>query len=446
MTDTSPRTRPEALFEKAKLDDSPTVALAPEPGSRRNELAKRVALKVLERLKRDALLLHEGSDVMVLGPGGGLEAAITVHDDRAWWHLATEGSIGLGRGYIEKWWDSPNPELVVQIAARNMDSFDEIRNKLAAITTPVSDRVRRVLPKPNRDRNREDIGAHYDLGNDFFELFLDDTMTYSAAFFESADMTLAEASIAKYDRLLRKLGVAEGMTVTEIGTGWGAMALRAAEAYGADVVSTTISSEQYDEAVIRRDQAVAEGRIDHDQVKLHKEDWRDIARVSGRRSERLVSVEMIEAIDWRDYPAFFQALEANITPDGMIGMQAICVPDRRYERTKNTDDFIARFVFPGGFLPSVGTIAKVISKHTRLQLLDVDDFGWHYAETLRRWRHNMDTQLDEVRAMGLDERFIRLWRFYLAYCEAAFTERHVTVNQLVLVGPDWRPGFPDVIG
>ena len=176
-------------------------------------------------------------------------------------------------------------------------------------------------------------------------------------------MTLAEASIAKYDRLLRKLGVAESMTVTEIGTGWGAMALRAAEAYGADVVSTTISSEQYDEAVIRRDQAVAEGRIDHDQVKLHKEDWRDIARVSGRRSERLVSVEMIEAIDWRDYPAFFQALEANITPDGMIGMQAICVPDRRYERTKNTDDFIARFVFPGGFLPSVGTIAKIISKH-----------------------------------------------------------------------------------
>ena len=445
MTDASPRTRPEALFEKAKLDDSPTVVVTPEPGSRRNELARKVALRVLTHLRRDALLLTEGTEVMVLGPGDGLEAAITVHDDRAWWHLAIEGSIGLGRGYIENWWDSPNPELVVQIAARNMDSFDEIRNKLAAITTPVSDRVRRVLPTPNRDRNREDIGAHYDLGNDFFELFLDETMTYSAAFFETADMSLAEASIAKYDRLLRKLDITPGMTVTEIGTGWGAMALRAAETYGADVVSTTISSEQFDEAVVRRDQAIAGGRIDHDQVKLHKEDWRDIAKLSGRRSERLVSVEMIEAVDWRDYPAFFQALEANVAADGMIGMQAICVPDRRYERTKNTEDFIARFVFPGGFLPSVGTISKVISKHTRLQLLDVDDFGWHYAETLRRWRHNMDSQLDQVRAMGLDERFIRLWRFYLAYCEAAFTERHVTVNQLVLVGPDWRPGFPNVI-
>ena len=445
MTDASPRTRPEALFEKAKLDDSPTVVVTPEPGSRRNQLAKKVALKVLQRLQRDALVLTEGADVTILGPGDGLEATITVHDDRAWWHLATEGSIGLGRGYIEKWWDSPNPELVVQIAARNMDVFDEIRNKLATVTTPVSDRVRRILPKPNRDRNREDIGAHYDLGNDFFELFLDDTMTYSAAFFESADMSLADASIAKYDRLLRKLAITPGMTVTEIGTGWGAMALRAAQAFGADVLSTTISSEQFDEAAVRRDKAVANGSIDDGQVQLFKEDWRDIAKVGGRRSERLVSVEMIEAVDWRDYPAFFQALEDNITPDGMIGMQAICVPDRRYERTKNTDDFIARFVFPGGFLPSVGTISKVISKHTRLQLLDVDDFGWHYAETLRHWRHNMDSQLDQVRAMGLDERFIRLWRFYLAYCEAAFTERHVTVNQLVLVGPDWRPGFPNVI-
>ncbi len=446
MTDTSPRTRPEALFEKAKLVDEPTVSITPEPGSRRNQVARKVALKVLERLKRDALLLTEGDIAVVLGPGNGLEAAITVHDDRAWWHLAMEGSIGLGRGYIENWWDSPNPELVVQIAARNMDSFDEIRNNLAAFTTPVTDRVRRVLPKPNRDRNREDIGAHYDLGNDFFELFLDETMTYSSAFFETADMTLTEASIAKYDRLLNKLDIKPGTTITEIGTGWGAMALRAAQAFGADVVSTTISGEQYDEAVVRRDKAVADGEIGPDQVKLHKEDWRDIAQVSGRRSDRLVSVEMIEAVDWRDYPAFFQALEANIEPDGMIGMQAICVPHRRYERTKNTDDFIARFVFPGGFLPSVGTISKIIAKHTRLQLLDVDDFGWHYAETLRRWRHNMDSQLDEVRAMGLDERFIRLWRFYLAYCEAAFTERHVTVNQLVLVGPDWRPGFPNVIG
>ena len=184
------------------------------------------------------------------------------------------------------------------------------------------------------------------------------------------------------------------------------MALRAAQAFGADVLSTTISSEQFDEAGVRRDKAVANGSIDDGQVQLFKEDWRDIAKVGGRRSERLVSVEMIEAVDWRDYPAFFQALEDNITPDGMIGMQAICVPDRRYERTKNTDDFIARFVFPGGFLPSVGTISKVISKHTRLQLLDVDDFGWHYAETLRHWRHNMDSQLDQVRAMGLDERFI----------------------------------------
>ena len=445
MTDTARRLSPEILFEKARIDDSQPTVLAPNAGSRRHRLAKSAVLKILERIHRDALVLTEGSETTVLGPGGGLEAEITVYDDRTWWHLATEGSIGLGRGYIEKWWDSPDPELVVQIAARNMDAFDEVRNKMAAVTNPVSDRVRKVAPRPTRERNREDIGAHYDLGNEFFELFLDETMTYSCAFFETEDMSLADASIAKYDRLLNKLGVTPAMTITEIGTGWGAMALRAAEAFGADVLSTTISEEQFDEANKRRDAAVAAQRIRDGQVTLLKEDWRDIARVGRRRSDRLVSVEMIEAVDWRDYPAFFQALEANITPDGMIGLQAICVPDRRYERTKNTDDFIARFVFPGGFLPSVGTISKVVSQHTRLQLVDVDDFGWHYAETLRRWRDNLDSQVDEIKALGLDERFIRLWRFYLSYCEAAFTERHCTVNQIVLVGPDWRPGFPSVV-
>ena len=148
---------------------------------------------------------------------------------------------------------------------------------------------------------------------------------------------------------------------------------------------------------------------------------------------------MIEAVDWRDYPRFFSKIEECLAPDGMAGLQAICVPDKRYERTKNTEDFIRRFVFPGGFLPSVGAISHAVSRHTRLQLLDVEDFGAHYAETLRRWRVRFDEKLDQVRTLGLDDRFIRLWRFYLAYCEAAFLERSCTVNQIVLVGPEWRP-------
>ena len=333
---------------------------------------------------------------------------------------------------------------IVRVAARNITTLDEIRNRMADLTNPVLDRVRRLTPTPDRSRNREDIGAHYDLGNSFFQMFLDETMTYSSAVFEQTDMPLKLASLAKYDRLLRKLGVTTGTSIVEIGTGWGGMALRAASEFGARVTTTTISREQFAEANRRVKSAEAYETIEAGQIRLLEEDWRDLRGAVDQPADRLVSVEMIEAVDWRDYPDFFKAIEANIATDGMAGLQAICVPDRRYERTKNTEDFIARFVCPGGFLPSIGKISDVIARHTHLQLLDVEDFGAHYAETLRQWRMRFDDRLDEIRELGLDDRFIRLWRFYLAYCEAAFTERHCTVNQLVLVGPEWRPNGLDL--
>jgi cyclopropane-fatty-acyl-phospholipid synthase len=448
MTTVSPRpsARPELLLQKAKLAVHP----APAPNNvrvtynRRYRTARSIVTTLLGRLTRDSFIIKEGDDVAIYGPGGGIEATLTVLDPRAWWHLATEGSIGLGRGYIEGWWHSEDPDLVVRVAARNMKAIDEIRNRMADLTNPITDRVRRLGPTPDRSKNREDIGAHYDLGNNFFRLFLDETMTYSSAVFERADQALAEASNAKYDRLLRKLGVTPGMSLTEIGTGWGGMALRAASEFGAVVTSTTISHQQYAEANRRVKSAEAHQLIAPDQVRLLEHDWRDVDSAVGQRADRLVSIEMIEAVDWRDYPEFFKAIEANISSDGMVGLQAICVPDRRYERTKHTEDFIARFVFPGGFLPSIGKIAKIVSRHTHLQLIDVEDFGAHYAETLRQWRERFDNHVDELHKLGLDDRFVRLWRFYLAYCQAAFTERHCTVNQLVLVGPDWRPNGLDL--
>jgi cyclopropane-fatty-acyl-phospholipid synthase len=218
--------------------------------------------------------------------------------------------------------------------------------------------------------------------------------------------------------------------VLEIGTGWGGFALRAVDTTGCRVTTTTVSSEQLREARLRVGRA---GR--DDDVTLLDSDWRDLVG----RFDRVVSIEMIEAVDWRDYDQYFATIERCLAPDGLVGIQAICVPDRRYERTKNTEDFIRRFVFPGGFLPSLGAINRSLARATRLQIIDVEDFSAHYAETLRQWRQRFDDRTEEVRALGLDDRFCRLWRFYLAYCEAGFLERHCTVNQIVIAGPHWRP-------
>jgi cyclopropane-fatty-acyl-phospholipid synthase len=359
-----------------------------------------------------------------------LHATLEVHDGRAWTALVSEGSIGLGRGYFEGWWDSDDPVTVVRIIIRNVEWLDELRNRFSRRTGWATNRIRNALPTPSRSRNKEDIASHYDLGNEFFEIFLDETLTYSSAIFPSGEAALAEASHYKYDRMLSKLGVNAEHSILEIGTGWGGFALRAVDTAGCKVTTTTISEEQLTEATHR----VRSNNRGSD-VTLLDTDWRDLTG----RFDRVVSIEMIEAVDWRDYDQYFATIERCMEPDGLSAVQAICVPDRRYERTKNTEDFIRRFIFPGGFLPSIGAISKSVTKATRMQIVDVEDLSAHYVETLRRWRERFDERIDDVKALGLDERFCRLWRFYLAYCEAGFSERHCTVNQIVLAGPQWRP-------
>ncbi len=409
-------------------------------------------LRLLDRIERDRVVIIErggaglqtpvgesevraGDRITTLGApldlnGDQLIATLEVLDSRAWTSLVKEGSIGLGRGYFEGWWDSDDPVTVVRSIIRSLEPIDELRNRISNATGWATDRIRAALPTPGRSRNREDIASHYDLGNDFFRIFLDETLTYSSAIFPSAEAALAEGSRHKYDRLLNKLGVSSDHSVLEIGTGWGGFALRAVDTTGCRVTTTTISKEQLKEATHRVGLA---GRSDD--VTLLDSDWRDLEG----RYDRVVSIEMIEAVDWRDYDNYFATIERCLEDDGLAAIQAICVPDRRYERTKNTEDFIRRFIFPGGFLPSIGAITKSVSSATRMQVIDVEDLSAHYAETLRQWRQTFDSRLDEVYALGLDERFVRLWRFYLAYCEAGFLERHCTVNQFVFAGRHWRP-------
>lgn len=399
---------------------------------------------LLRRLISDSLTIDQLSPrrrPTVYGPGTSrvegtkpLAPTITVVDPRAWSAVLTEGSAGLGRGYVEGWWTTDDPVGVIRVLARNMEVLDRYRNRMARSTGWAADRVRRSRTGPDQHRNRDDIATHYDLGNEFFSLFLDPTMTYSAGVFTDGATTMEQASLAKYDRLLDKLGVDGDHSLLEIGTGWGGLALRAA-GRGCRVTTTTISNAQLTEASRRRDRAVEDGRIDPGSITMLDRHWRDL----DGRFDRVVSIEMIEAVDWREYDDFFSSIEDRLASDGLVGLQAICVPDQRYERAKNTEDFIRRFVFPGGFLPSLGTVIETISRSTGLQVLDIEDLSVHYAETLRRWRTRFDDNVQAVADLGLDNRFQRLWRFYLAYCEAGFLERHTTVNQIVLAGRHWRP-------
>ncbi len=408
----------------------------------RTGMAGRIMPALLSRLTEGQLTVvdhttgtatHYGSKPVRADSGNGDDghhAMVEVHDQRAWTALLAEGSIGFGRGYIEQWWTSPDPVAVIRLVIANIGPMDDMRNRLSSAVAPVSDRVRRLLPRSGRQRNKEQIAAHYDLGNHFFALFLDETMTYSSAVFPRPESTLAEASLHKYDLVIDALGLTADHHLLEIGTGWGGMAIRAAERTGCRVTTTTISGEQL---------KLARERIDAaglgDRVTVIDRDWRDLTG----NYDRVVSVEMIEAVDWRDYERFFATIERCLKPDGVAVLQAICVPGRRYQRTKNTEDFIRRFVFPGGYLPSIDAVVDAVSSATRLQMIGLNDFSAHYAETLRRWRGRFEQHRADLEGLGLDERFNRLWRFYLCYCEAGFLERHCTVNQLTLVGRNWRP-------
>lgn len=393
-------------------------------------VAARSIHALLSRLGTDRLVIAERIPGRTprnrsYGPGGTLTARVVVVDRRAYSAVLTEGSIGFGRGFIEGWWTSEDPAAVVQVVIRNLGTIDRWRNRWESLTGWATDRLRALRPRDSRERNRDDIGAHYDIGNEFFELFLDETMTYSSAVFPTPDTSLADASRHKYDLLLDLLGVERDHHLLEIGTGWGGMAIRAAER-GSDVTTTTISAEQLREAQKR----VANAGL-ADRVAVLDEDWRDLQG----SFDRIVSIEMIEAVNWRDYDAFFATIERCLVPGGRVALQAIVLPDDRWHRAKKTEDFIRRFVFPNGYLPSVGAIDDALTRSTQLRIAAVHDYGEHYAETLRQWRERFDDRIDEVTALGLDDRFQRLWRFYLAYCEAGFRERHCSVVQILIEEP-----------
>jgi cyclopropane-fatty-acyl-phospholipid synthase len=396
-----------------------------------SSLPGRVLLGLAQRSARGraGTLRFEGSALpsgraLVSGDGDPV-ATIVVHDDQTWPAVLRRGSRGLAESYIAGWWDTDDLTAVVRVAFRRTAALRHLLDATARRAGGLVAAAQRLRP-PSKRADRENIAAHYDLSNAFFALMLDPTMAYSCAFFAEEDTSLEAAQVAKFEMLAAKLALGPDDHLIEIGTGWGGFAIHAAERHGCRVTTTTISEAQ---------RALAEKRVaEHglaERVTVLGDDYRDLEG----SYDALVSIEMIEAVDWRRHDQFFATCARLLTDEGRMGLQAITIEDASYERAKLHDDFVRAMVFPGGCLPSVSTMAASVARTSNLRIVDLQDIGPHYAETLRRWRANLEGQRPAVHRLGFDERFWRFWTLYLCYCEAAFEERHISDVQLVLARP-----------
>jgi len=386
--------------------------------------------KLLSRTQDGQLILEENGVVRTFGSPSGsepLRAHITVNDP-AFHRSLLKGSLGLGQSYMDGLWDVDDMVTLIRIAARNVHRFDGLRRRFRPVLAPVQNAV--SLARRNTiERSREQIAAHYDLGNDLYELFLDDTMSYSSAVFDTPQMPLRDAQIAKLDRICQKLDLKPGDRLLEIGTGWGALAVHAAGKYGARVTSATISTEQHALA----QQRVREAGLE-DQVTILLQDYRTLTGTY----DKLVSIEMIEAVGWRDFPTFFRVCGERLADDGVMLLQAITIDDRAYDVEKAVKSFINQLIFPGGCLPSVQIITRNMARQSDMRMVQLEDITDHYVTTLKHWRDTFGTATDELDARGYDERFRRLWVLYLAYCEAGFAERRIQDVQILLAKPGYR--------
>lgn len=395
--------------------------LRPAPPVMRIPALERVAISTLER----ALAHLEGGTLEVRLPSGALRrfgsgpvASMTIHDRRFFRRIATRGKVGVGESYTAGEWDSDDLVALFELLLRN-----------AAAAADRHARVRRLLearPRLNRRngflRARRNIAYHYDLGNTLFELMLDETMTYSCAVFEREGEPLADAQRRKYERICRKLDLGPADRVLEIGCGWGGFAAFAAREYGCGVTGLTISAEQA--AFARRATAGLDVRILEEDYRLHEGSYTKVA-----------SIEMIEAIGEKQFPVYFEAIDRLLEPGGVACIQTILVPDGRWDRYRKAPDWIEKYIFPGCLIPSLTALTRAMTRSSRLMVHEVDEIGPHYAETLARWRASVHRNIDAVHELGYDERFVRTWDFYLAFCEAAFRTRALRNAQLTLTRP-----------
>ena len=373
------------------------------------------------QLDRGRLTMIDGDQTFEFGrrQSMDLHATVSIRDRQAFRYLATDGSLGAAEAYLQGLWNCEDLVTFFRFMLRNSEALRRIDRGWARLRAPFH-WAAKYLGRNTKRGSRRNIAAHYDLSNDFFALFLDKTMTYSSGIFEHPLASLREASIAKYDRLCQKLALNASDHVLEIGTGWGGFAIHAAENYGCQVTTTTISREQHEYARHEIERRGLGGKIT-----LLLRDYRDLKGAFSK----LVSIEMVEAVGHEFLEGYFRKCASLLEPCGRFAIQTITIRNDEFERYQQSTDFIQRYVFPGGCLPSVGSLDRAASATGRLELCDHRDFGSHYAATIAQWRSRFRDNLDAVRRLGFDERFIRMWNYYLCYCEAGFREGQIGLAQ-----------------
>jgi cyclopropane-fatty-acyl-phospholipid synthase len=407
-----------------------SVLLTTSEVSLADKVCRNLFLQCLKQLPFGCLIIQEcGDEIARFGDANDeLRATVNIKDMSAYRRLLLGGSVGAGEAFMDDLWDSNDVTAVVRIFARNLPTLDKWESKFKWLSMPIN-KLQHFARRNTRDQAKKNIEAHYDLGNKLYTRFLDDTMMYSSAIYPDANTSLNAAQNYKLKTICDKLQLKESDHLVEIGTGWGGLAVYAAKHYGCKVTTTTISEEQHAWA---QEWIAREGLSDR--VTLLKKDY----RLLEGKYDKLVSIEMIEAVGKQFLGNFFEKCSSLLKDNGLMLLQSITIDDRRYDSYSNSVDFIQKYIFPGGFLPSQYQLNAHLKKHTDMMIRDLHDIGIDYAMTLNHWYEAFISAKDELLKDGYDERFMRMWTYYLKYCEGGFLERTISTVQLVVSKPQFR--------
>ncbi len=390
---------------------------------------KKALKKRLNCIKNGRITVKEGSEVMLFGElSSKNKVVVNIHSDEFYIFAGSGGSVGIAEAYVLGHWSSDNVVLLMRIFLKNRETLLNLEKGFAKFLNPINRMIHRKR-KNTVLGSKKNIVAHYDLSNDFYKTWLDSTMTYSCGYFKDDSVTLKDASLEKLDRMCRKLKLSEDDSILEIGTGWGSFAMHAVKNYGCAVTTTTISDAQYEYAYSSFKKEGLESKI-----KLVNKDYRELSGLY----DKIVSIEMIEAVGHEFIPTFFKKISSLLKPNGMIGIQGITYNDHDFDRYKNSVDFIKKYIFPGSCLISVAQIVDVLKNKTDLSIVHMEDITRHYPKTLSRWRENFLEVINEIKKMGYSHSFIKMWEFYLMFCEAGFIERNIGDVQLIFAKADAR--------